>query len=157
MGLFDDPAIVPGKVLDQPFAGAVLLAAQGHPGKRIETRTTRITRVPCEIVIIAGVTVQPVAMTRVWHELVDRRGVPQAAFDRAMALRGVAVAVARVTECRRLTEADADDALWWDAEENARKPRWAWCLGDLRPLRPFSVRGIPGFARVPRAAIVAAL
>lgn len=156
-GIFDDPDSYPGKVLDQPYAGAVRLAAEGYRAKNIETRPMRILRVPCDLVIVAGTTMQGLACLAVMRRLCVPGRVPEAAFDRAVSLRGCAVALVRVVECRLLTAEDEDRALWWDEAENARKPRWAWELDDMRPLRPFPVRGIPGFVRVPRAAVAAAL
>lgn len=56
LSIFDDVAIYPGKTLDQPYAGAVRLAAEGYAAKSIETRRTRIRAVPSEIVVVAGHT-----------------------------------------------------------------------------------------------------
>jgi len=156
IGIFDDPDSYPGKVLDQPFAGAVRLHAEGYPGKDIETRTTRILRVPCDLVIIAGGKMQHGVAERAQDRL-EARGVPLADIRRAFAYCGAAVALVRVVGCRRLTAADHPRSLWWDEAENARKPRWAWELAAMRPLHPFGVRGVPGFVRVPRAAVDAAL
>ena len=155
-GIFNDPDSYPGKVLDQPYAGAVFLRARGYPGKDLETRTTRILRVPCELVIIAGVTMQHGVVENVRARL-EARGVPREAIRQAFAYCGAAVALVRVVGCRLLTAEDQPRSLWWVPGENARKPRWAWELEDLRPLRPFPVRGVPGFVRVPRAQVAAAL
>lgn len=156
VGIFDDPDSYPGKVLDQPYAGAVRLRAEGYPGKDIETRVTRILRVPCELVIVAGCTMQHGVVEHVQARL-EARGVPREAIRQAFAHCGVAVALVRVVGCRLLTAADHPRSLWWVPGENARKPRWAWELADMRPLRPFPVRGVPGFVRVPRAIVAAAL
>ena len=110
-GIFNDPDSYPGKVLDQPYAGAVRLAAEGQPGKTIETRTTRILHVPCTIVIVAGVTMQYDACLSVRRHLVDSGRVPVAAFDRACSYRGVALVLARVVDCRQLTAEDFDRSV----------------------------------------------
>jgi len=150
LSVFDDPECYPGLTLAQPYAGAVLLAAQGLPGKTIETRKVRFTRVGAEIVVCAGLDAWEDDLWRVYNGLVRLHGVPAAPFDLAMSHSGVALCLAVVAECRLLVKADYSRSLWWDERENARKPRWAWVLDKLRPIKPFPWRGSQGFSRVPR-------
>lgn len=150
LSVFDDPDVYPGLTLAQPYAGVVFLAAQGMPGKDIESRKHRFLRVGAEIVICAGLDCWSVDVARLRNELVASGRVGQASFDAAVELRGVALRLVTVADCRPLTEADYSRALWWDAVENVRKPRWAWVLDNLRPIKPFPWRGSQGFSRVPR-------
>jgi hypothetical protein len=138
--VFDDPNHLPGLTLHQPYAGAVLLWAQGFAGKSIETRKHRFLHVGADVVICAGVSVLDADMMRLHREIVRRGPVPEAAFDAAMSLSGVAVALTQVVECRPLTVGDYSRSLWWNEEENARASRWAWVLGAPRVLKPFPWR-----------------
>ena len=52
--------------------------------------------------------------------------------------------------CRPLVAEDYPRSLWWDAEENAKRPRWAWELEDITPLRPFATKGSQGFFKLDR-------
>jgi len=131
----------------------VLLWAQGLPGKSIETRKHRFLHVGADVVICAGMLAQVVDVMRMRRQLVRAGSVPPNAFDAAMRLRGVAVALVRVVDCRPLTAADYPRSLWWDEAENAREPRWAWVLGEPRVLKPFAWRGSQGYSRVPRSLV----
>lgn len=146
-GVFNDPENYAGIVLDQPFAGAVLLAARGLPGKLDETRPRRILH-RGELVFIAGKGVNKAAMPSVRAELVAR-GIPEGLVDEALAFQGVAVAIARVVNCVPLVAEDYARTLFWDPED----PRWRWVLAEHRALRPFPVQGHQGFVRVPRALV----
>lgn len=148
--VFDDPECYPGLTLAQPYAGAVLLAAQRLPGKTIETRKVRFTRVGAEIVVCAGLDRWSSDVGRLYRELVTSDRVPIEQYDTAIMHEGAALCLVTVVECRPLTAADYSRSLWWDAEENARKPRWAWVFEKLRPIKPFAWRGSLGFSRVPR-------
>lgn len=148
--VFTDPDHYPGLTIAQPYAGAVLLAAQGYPGKTIETRKTRFLHVGAEIVICAGLDRWEDDCLRLLNELVIGRDVPKLRFYCAIGEHGVALCLATVVACRWLTCFDYQRSLWWDPVENARKPRWAWQLDKLRPIRPFPWRGSQGFSRVPR-------
>lgn len=150
MSIFDDPTIVPAKALDQPFAGATWLAAMGYPGKDIETRTHRFTHIGKQIVICASVKRQGDEIERVVRELLARR-IPLTLIEKALSFSGMALVLATVSECRTLYRTDAPRALFY--ADN----RWAWILSDLKPLRPFPVRGIPGFSKVPRERVEQAL
>lgn len=156
-GVFEDPDHLPGLTLHQPYGGAVLLSAQGYRGKGIESRKVKFTRIGAKIVILIGRERWADHLARLHTDLVRSGRVPDSAFDAAMSLSGVAVAVATVIECRPLQSSDYHSCLWWDASENAKKPRWAWVLGDMRPLKPFPWSGCQGWSRVPRALVEAAL
>ncbi|MCY4541392.1 MAG: ASCH domain-containing protein [Rhodobacteraceae bacterium] len=57
---------------------------------------------------------------------------------------GSAVAVAKLVDCRRMTKADEADAccsVYADAV--------SWILEDVRPIRPFPVKGSLGVYNVP--------
>ncbi len=143
-GVFDDPEHYPGRVLWQPYAGAMRLAALGYPGKEIETRKGRILyRGP--LVIVAGLAEEKAARPRVYRELVAR-GIPEHLVDEALNLRGVAVAVGEVSDCRGALESDYPKTLWWVKDEE----RHAWIFSSLEPLTPFAMKGHQGFVRVPR-------
>lgn len=150
--VFDDNEVLPGLTLAQPYAGAVLLAAMGYEAKDIETRKTRFRHVGSRIVICAGLDRWAEDLQRLRRVLLGR-GVPETVFDRAMAFRGQAVAVATVAECRPLVKDDEPRSLYFDEAD----PRWAWVLADLKVLRPFHVRGTQGFTRIPRERVEAAL
>lgn len=156
-GVFDDPDHLPGLSLAQPYGGAVRLSAQGFAGKDVESRKIRFAQVGAQIVICIGQARWADDMGRLYSQLVGAGRVPAKAFDAAMCLSGVAVALATVIGCRPLVEGDYARCLWWDATENAKKPRWAWELGDMRPLKPFPWRGCQGWSRVPRALVEQAL
>ena len=145
MTLFDDPAVLPARTLLQPFAGLVELGL-----KDIETVATR-TSYRGPLVICAGHRVDVEALRKIRRALVPRRVSPEA-FDEATARAGVAVAVATIATCRRLERHDRSRAFWWSASE----PRWAWLLEDLCRLRPFKVRGMPGFFPLSRSSVEAA-
>ena len=149
-GLFDNPAVIPGRTLQQPFAGAVLLAAFGYPAKDIETRLFQTT-LRGEFVIVAGLEMDPLIFARVRGELIDR-GIPPAVVDNALGQVGVALVVARIALVRPLTEADYSRALHWKEGEK----RWAWELADLCPLEPFKVSGKPGFFPIQREVVARA-
>lgn len=151
--VFDDPDHLLGLTLHQPYAGAVLLWARGYDGKSIETRKHRFLHVGADVVICAELKMLDADMMRLHRELVRTGRVPEAAFDAAMGLRGVAVALVQVVDCRPLAAHHYLRSLWWDEEENARAPRWAWVLGAPRVLKPFAWRGSQGYSRVPRKMI----
>lgn len=148
--LFEDPLVIPARTLWQPYAGAVLLAALGYPGKEIETRTFTTTH-RGEFVIAAGLEMDPIVFVRVRAELIAR-GIPADVVDHALGLVGVALVVARIADCRPLTEADLRKSFVWKAGEK----RHAWMLADMCPLAPFKVTGMPGFFGVPKADVDAA-
>ena len=151
--VFDDPDCYPGLTLVQPYGGAVLLSAQGYDAKDIETRKVQIKRLNVDIVICIGLDVWDAHVNRVYRELTAYRGIPTGKVDASFGLHGVAVALAQITMCRLLTAEDYHRSLWWDAEENAKKSRWAWVLGSMRPIKPFRWRGSQGWSRVPRGMV----
>ncbi len=151
ISVFDDIAHYPGLTLDQPFGGAVFLAARGLPGKDIETRKTRITRVPSTVVICIGKARRDNELMRLFRVLVGSGRISKADFDSAMGLSGVAAALAVVSECRPLRPEDEARSLFF------AEGRWAWVLGELYPLNPFPWRGCQGFSRVPREQVMNAL
>ncbi len=156
-GVFDDPDHYAGLTLAQPYGGATFLSAQGFDAKDVESRKARITRVGAQIVLCIGQARWAPDMARLHRDLVNSGRVPAQAFDSAMGLSGVAVALAKVAGCRPLREEDYHRCLWWDAAENTKKPRWAWELDWMRPLRPFPWKGCQGWSRVPRKMVKLAL
>ena len=145
--LFTDPSVYPAQTLWQPYAGLVELGL-----KTIETRRTR-TCLRGYLVICAGLAVDREALHRLRTELVGSGRVSAERFDRATSRRGVAVAIGRVVDCRKLMETDRARSFWWDEKE----PRWAWEIEDLRALTPFPVRGVPGFFSILRPDVHEAL
>ena len=67
------------------------------------------------------------------------------------ARQGVALVLATVAECRPLVDADYPRSFFY------APARWAWILSDLKPLRPFPVRGVPGFCKISRDRVEQAL
>lgn len=148
--VFNDPVNLPGVIMRQPYVGAVYLHGLGYDGKGLESRTKRI-HYRGDLVLCAGLKMDTNAVNRVRGLLTTARAdkrVTDAAFNHAMGLHGVALAVATVMDCRPLTAEDYARNLWWDEAENAKKPRWAWVLFNVRALRPFAVDGHQGFLRV---------
>lgn len=143
--LFADPDILPGRGVDQPYAGLIRLGL-----KTLETRLFQIHKRGTLIVC---------ATRRVrWDELRDLRAklvpsrVSAEAFDVAVGLIGCAVAQAEVVGCRRLRKTDWDKAFYWDDAENGK--RWAWELERVAPVQPIAVSCMPGFFPIPRERIV---
>lgn len=133
--LFTDSSVYPAQTMWQPYAGLAELGL-----KTIETRRTR-TSLRGYLVICAGHEVDREALCRIRTELVGSGRVSAERFDLVTSRRGVAVAVGRVVNCRRLVESDRARSFWWDEKE----PRWAWEIEDMRALTPFRVRAMPGF------------
>lgn len=152
VSVFDDPNNLPGIMLDQPYAGAIKLVGLVGDGKDIETRTRRCNY-RGDIVICATANVKPDVATvlRVGKMLKDR--VPLAEYKHATWEHACTMAVAEIYDCRPLVAEDYERSLWWDAEENARKPRWAWCLRNVRPMMPSPISGHQGWMRVPRTVV----
>ncbi len=100
--VFDDPDHYAGLTLAQPYGGAAFLSAQGFDAKDVESRKVRITRIGAKIVICIGQARWAPDMARLRRELVLSGRVPAQAFDAAMSLSGVAVAIATVAGCRPL-------------------------------------------------------
>jgi hypothetical protein len=159
--VFADPDNLPGVVLHNPYAGAVWLHGLGYEGKDIESRKRRILY-RGDIVICAGNRIDRDAYDRVRGLLTvardaDKR-IPDGLFKIVTTYHpGKATAVATVTDCRPLVAEDYTRVLWWDAAENARKPRWAWVLSNVRALHPFEVHGHQGFMRIPRDKVLKAV
>jgi hypothetical protein len=151
MTVFTDPACYPAISLHQPYAGAIRLSGLGYPAKRIETRKTRINyRGP---VVICATAKRPPGWGLLAGDIANKLGA-SLAERKMMASEFInsacAVAIANVVGCRPLVEADFQRSLWWDADEVARNPRWAWELEDITPLRPFPTKGAQGFFKLPR-------
>ena len=63
---------------------------------------------------------------------------------------GKALCVVKLVDCRPMTTDDEPAARcrWYEGA-------WAWCLADIRPVEPVSVRGMLGIYEVDDAEIVA--
>jgi hypothetical protein len=152
--IFFDPSSVPGKPVDQPWAGLLFLASCGFPAKDIETRLTRTTlRGPLVFVATAG-------RNEEWAKrcapIMIERGVPAPLVDQAFALgNGRAICVGKVVDVRPLVAEDFPRSFFWDPAE--KKQRFAWMLESMRPLEPFYARPVPGFMRLERAKVAAAI
>lgn len=155
--VFGNQDYYPGKTLDQPYAGAVLLAAMGYPAKTIETRPTRFLHAPHPVVICAGKRLDRAAKALLRRELVDSGKVPDAVFHLATGYQGFALALVTVVGSRPLVVEDFPKSLWWDAPENAKRPRQAWLLADMEALEPFAWTGRQGWSLLPRAMVDAAV
>lgn len=145
--LFDDERMLPARTLWQPYAGLVELGLKDV--EAVKSQTT--LRGP--LVICAGLQVDERVLQQLRRQLVPRV-VSVEAFDLAMSRRGAAVALVEVVGVRRLDLADKDRAFWWDPSD----PRWAWLLAKIQPLvRPFAVRGMPGFFPLSKECVQRAL
>lgn len=140
--IFSDSDNLPGVVLHQPYAGLIRLAALGFNGKSIETRARQI-RYRGPLVIIAGLEVQVFAFAKVPLLPPEQQ--------RELGHVGVAVALFDVADCRPLRPEDEPRSWFYEPG------RFAWMASRIRPLKPFKVRGMPGFVRVPRAQVLAAI
>jgi hypothetical protein len=67
--------------------------------------------------------------------------------------KGVALCLVTLLECRPMTEADEEDAWVPYLNPKTGKPRWAWVLGNRRPVTWTPVSGKQGWFNVPKASI----
>jgi hypothetical protein len=122
----------------QPYAG---LVAAGL--KTIETRPRR-THHRGPLVICSTQKVDEES----WMRLLPL--IPEHVRE-VCALRGQALAVVDVQDCRPLMPED-EPASWFYAPG-----RYAWPLANIRRVRPFAVRGAQGFFYIPRVTVEAGL
>ena len=104
--------------IHQPWAS---LIAQEH--KTIETRTWN-TQHRGPLVICSSKTIQ--------EDICELYEMPDPP-------RGLALCVANLVDCRRMTEEDEVGAM-----RKVFYGAYAWILEDVKPIQPFKVRGFPG-------------
>jgi len=148
-----DEETLPAVSLYQPYAS--LVAAGLKP---IETRPARI-HYRGDMVICAAQKIDTEAafytvaprLTTEQRAALERVGC---AFDKAgdfCQFPVGAVALVDVVGCRPLVP--EDEPLAWAYGPN----RWAWLLENIRPLRPFPVRGMPGRFKVSKRMVMEAV
>jgi hypothetical protein len=147
VSLFGDPDLLPARALWQPYAGLVRLGF-----KTIETVSTQTTY-RGQFLITAAWVMDVSARVRFRHVLVSRGLVSLDEYDEATSMHGVAMAVATIADVRPLVQEDFKKSFWWKFEEK----RYGWLLDDVKKVRPFNVRAMPGFFGVKREAITQAI
>lgn len=142
----EDGETLPAQSLYQPYAS--LVAAGLKP---IETRPTRIHyRGP--LVICAAQKIDRDAEAAINDRLTPANCDALARLDvSTLGPLGVALALVDVVDCRPLMP--EDEPLSWAYGPS----RWAWMLENIRPLRPFPVRGHQGRFAVSKKMVMEAV
>ncbi len=145
--LFADPDVLPGRAIDQPYAGLIRLGL-----KTLETRLFRVhKRGPFVVCATRREKTDFAALRRIRAQLVPQR-IAAEVFDAAVELHGCSLALATITGCRLLTKADEPISFFW-RDDDAGK-RWAWEMSGIHSLRPHPVSCMPGFFPVDRRIVV---
>jgi hypothetical protein len=140
MNLFDNPDVLPGIALHQPYAGLVRLGI-----KDIETRMHQC-HYRGRVVICATRVFSPNLEAEHRAKLVPSR-VSSMDFTVAMSWLGCVMAIAELVDCRLLAKSDEPRSCFW-SDDDAGK-RYAWILKDIQRTATRPIRCMQGWFPVP--------